>query len=53
MNFSQFQEPVGHWCGSDGGPSEAGDHGGQIVFSVEAVFEFGEVAWDMLAVMAR
>jgi hypothetical protein len=49
-NLSQFQEPVGHWCGPDGGPSEAVDHGGQIVSSVEAVFEFCEVAWDMLAV---
>jgi hypothetical protein len=39
-----------HWCGPDGGPSEAVDHGGQIVSSVEAVFEFGEAAWDMLAV---
>ena len=33
-----------------GGPCEARDHGGQIVSSVEAVFEFGEVARDMLAV---
>ena len=24
-----------HWCGPDGGPSEAVDHGGQIVSSVE------------------
>ena len=48
-NLSQFQEPVGHWCGPDGGPSEAANHGCKIVSSVEAVFEFGEVAWDMLA----
>ena len=50
MNFSQFQEPIEHRDGSDGGPSEARDHGGQIVSSVEAVFEFGEVARNMLAV---
>ena len=50
MNLSQFQEPIGHRDGSDGGPSEARDHGGQIVSSVETVFEFGEVARDVLAV---
>jgi hypothetical protein len=26
------------------------DQGGRIVSSVEAVFEFGEVAWNILAV---
>ena len=48
MNLSQFQEAVWHWRGSDGGPAEAGDHGGEIVSAVEAVFELGEVARHML-----
>src|SRR4051795_7657098 len=30
-----------------GGPTEAGDHGGQIVAAVEAVLELGEVARDV------
>src|SRR4029077_3628306 len=36
--------------GSDGGPCEPWDHRRQIVSPVEAIFEFGEVARDMLAV---
>src|SRR5512133_1000713 len=48
--LSQFQEPVGHGGGSDGGPREARDHGREIVSSVEAVLEFGEVARNMLAI---
>lgn len=41
----------GAYGGSDGCPSEARDHGGQIVSLVETVFEFGAVARDMLAVI--
>src|SRR5512134_2402198 len=48
MNLSQFEQAVGHWRGSDGGPAEAGHHGGEIVASVEAVGEFGQVAGDVL-----
>src|ERR1700722_7155834 len=33
-----------------GAQSETRDHGRQIISSVEAVFEFGEVSGDMLAV---
>src|SRR4051794_41896685 len=31
-----------------GGPTEAGDHGGQIVAAVEAVLELGQIAWHVL-----
>src|SRR5512134_3786932 len=47
MNLSQFEEAVGHWRGSDGGPAEAGHHGGEIVAPVEAVFELDQVAGDV------
>src|SRR5271165_1792696 len=50
MNLSQFQESVWHRCCSNTGPYKAGDHGGEIVSSVEAIFEFGEVSRDMLSV---
>src|SRR5512134_346026 len=48
MNLSQVEEAVGHWRGSDGGPAEAGHHGGEIVVPIEAVFELGQVAGDVL-----
>src|SRR3954464_1445789 len=50
ISLGEFQEPIGHRDGSDGGPCETRDHGGQIVSLVEAVFEFGEIARDMFAV---
>src|SRR4051812_8355475 len=50
MNLSQFQEPIRHGRGPHAGPAQARDHGGEIVLPVEAVFELGEVARDMLAV---
>src|SRR5512134_1890596 len=48
MSLSQFEEAVGHWRSSDGGPAEAGHHGGEIVAPIEAVREFGQVAGDVL-----
>src|ERR1700687_2848182 len=48
MILSQFEEAVVHGVGSDGDVAEAWHHGGEIVASVEAVFEFGEVAGHML-----
>src|SRR5512132_3261301 len=48
MSLSQFEEAVGHWRGSDGGPAEAGHHGGEIVAAIEAVGEFGQVAGNVL-----
>src|SRR3954462_4097855 len=50
MNLSQFQEPIRHGRGPHAGPAQARDYGGEIVSPVEAVFELGEVARDMLAV---
>ena len=50
MSLSQFEEAVGHRRGADPGPNEAWYHGCEIVSPVEAVFELGEVAWDVLAV---
>src|SRR5665648_143519 len=47
MNLSQFEEAVWHWRCSDGGPPEAGHHGGEIVAPIEAVFELGQVAGDV------
>ena len=48
MSLSQFEEAVGHWRGADGGPTETRRHGGEIVASIEAVGEFGQVAGDVL-----
>src|SRR5512144_3329219 len=48
MRLSQFEEPVRHWRGSDGGPAEAGHHGGEIVAPIEAVRELGQIAGDVL-----
>jgi hypothetical protein len=48
MSLSQFQEAVWHWRGPDAGPCQTRDHGGEIISSVEAVFELGEVAGHML-----
>ena len=48
MSLSQFEEAVGHWRGADGGPAETRRHGGEIVASIEAVGEFGQVAGDVL-----
>src|SRR5512144_2566115 len=48
MSLSQFEEAVGHWRGSDGGPAEAGHHGGEIVAPIEAVRELGQVAGYVL-----
>lgn len=48
MNLSQFEKTIRHGRGSDAGPSQAGDHGREIVAPVEAVFELGKVARHML-----
>src|SRR6476469_7792317 len=48
--LSQFQEAVGHWGGPDRSPCEARDDRGQIVSAINAVFEFGQIARDVLAV---
>src|ERR1700758_4012015 len=48
MILSQFKEAVWHRRGSDCNVAEAWHHGGEIVASVEAVLEFGEVAGYML-----
>ena len=48
MSLSQFEEAVGHWRGADGGPAETRRHGGEIVASIEAVGEFGQVAGNVL-----
>jgi hypothetical protein len=50
MNLSQFEQPIGHWGGSNGGPCQARDNWREIVSPVEAIFEFGEVARNVLAV---
>ena len=48
--FSQFQKPLGYRLRFGRRPNEARDHRRQIVPSVEAVFEFGEVPRDALAI---
>ena len=48
MILSQFEETVWHGRSSDGDVAEPRHHGGEIVASVETVFEFGEVAGHML-----
>src|SRR5712675_3619158 len=48
MILSQFEETVWHRRSSDGDVAEPRHHGGEIVASVETVFEFGEVAGHML-----
>src|ERR1700757_3064909 len=48
MILSQFEEAVWHCRGADCNIAEAWHHGGEIVSSVEAVLEFGEVAGYML-----
>jgi hypothetical protein len=49
MTLSHFEQLVGHWRCPDAGPREARDHRGEIVSTIEAVLEFGEVAWRVLA----
>src|SRR3981081_1721254 len=48
MILSQFEETVGQRGGRAGDVAEPRHHGGEIVASVETVFEFGEVAGHML-----
>src|SRR6201997_4934731 len=48
MILSQFEDPIWNRGGSDCNVAEAWHHGGEIVSAVEAVLEFGEVAWYML-----
>src|SRR5512144_2249947 len=48
MSLSQFEEAVGHRRGADGGPAEAGEHGGEVVAAVEAVLELGQIARNVL-----
>src|SRR5512132_32599 len=47
MSLSQCEEAVGHWRGADGGATETGHHGGEIVAPIEAVRESGQVARDV------
>src|SRR4029077_4025473 len=49
MTLSHFEQPVGHWRRPDADPREARDHCGEIVSTIEAVLEFGEVARRVLA----
>src|SRR5215471_9172203 len=44
MILSQFKEVIWHWRSSDGDVAEPWHHSGEIVSSVETIFEFGEVA---------
>src|SRR5215471_16112393 len=48
MILSQFKEVIWHWRSSDGDVAEPWHHSGEIVSSVETIFEFGEVARYML-----
>src|SRR5467141_2691812 len=48
MILSQFEEAIWHGRSSDGDVAEPRHHGGEIVASVETVFEFGGVAGHML-----
>src|SRR5215471_14538727 len=48
MILSQFEEAVWHGRSSEGDVGEPWHHGGEIVASVETVFEFGEIAGHML-----
>src|SRR5271166_1765241 len=50
MNLSQFEQAIRHRWRPHTRPREARDHRGEIVSSVEAILEFGEVAWHMFAV---
>src|SRR5271165_5534038 len=49
MNLRQFQEAVWHWRGMGCGPSEPGYDSGEVISAVEAILEFGEVSWHVLA----
>src|SRR3954454_338344 len=49
-NLSQLEQPIRHWRRADGNPSEARDHGGEVVSPIEAVFELGEVTRHVLLV---
>jgi hypothetical protein len=53
MSLSQFEEAVWHWRGSDGGPAEAGHHGGEIIAPIEAVLELGQVGGTCFWRIAR
>src|SRR5215813_13904952 len=48
MILSQFEKVLWHRRGPDCDKAEAWHHSGEIVPAVEAVLEFGEVAWYML-----
>ena len=48
MMLSQFEQAIRHGRGSDCDVSKTRHHGGEIVASVEAVLEFGEVARHVL-----
>src|SRR3954469_21252844 len=49
-NFSQLEQPIGHWRRADGNPCEARDHGREVVSPIEAIFELGEVTRHVLLV---
>jgi hypothetical protein len=48
MSLSRFEEAVEHRRSADGSPAEAGEYGGEVVAAVEAVFEFGQIARNVL-----
>src|SRR5271170_2392941 len=49
MTLSHFEQAVGHWRRPHTGPREARDHRSEIVSTIEAVLEFGEVTRHVLA----
>src|SRR5664280_3804722 len=50
MNLSELQETVGHRRCANTGPCEARDHGGEIISSIEAIFELCEVSRHVFGV---
>jgi hypothetical protein len=52
IDFGQFEEPVGHRWGSNGGSGEARHHCGEIVAPVEPIFELGQITRHVLLVVS-
>jgi hypothetical protein len=50
MNLSQFKQAIGHRGCTHRGPGEARNPRGKTLLQVEAVFEFGKVAWNVLGI---
>src|SRR3954465_833762 len=53
INVWELEQPIGHGRGAHGRPSQAGPHRGEVGWSVEAVFEFRQVARHVLLVDGR